>query len=190
MDSSVSPKDEIWFLRVCHHISPGLYCRTRWLLWNFGRKFVSYILPTQPPVQWLPDLSRGKAAGAWLWPPTTSSAEVKERVELYLYSPSGPSWPVLGWTVPLPFIFCPSSALIRHIGVPATPKTTEVQIKKKKEPSQSSRRQTGDVMQIVHLRPQNIKLRRSKFSLYSDVMTGICVSVPKILRVILIIIKK
>jgi len=23
-------------------------------------------------------------------------AEVKERVELYLYSPSGPSWPVLG----------------------------------------------------------------------------------------------
>jgi hypothetical protein len=25
-----------------------------------------------------------------------SSAEVKERVELYLYSPSGPSWPVLG----------------------------------------------------------------------------------------------
>jgi len=28
--------------------------------------------------------------------PTPSSAEVKERVELYLYSPSGPSWPVLG----------------------------------------------------------------------------------------------
>jgi len=27
--------------------------------------------------------------------PPTSSAEVKERVELYLYSPSGPSWPVL-----------------------------------------------------------------------------------------------
>jgi hypothetical protein len=28
--------------------------------------------------------------------PTPSSAEVKERVELYLYSPSGPSRPVLG----------------------------------------------------------------------------------------------
>jgi len=28
--------------------------------------------------------------------PPTSSAKVKERVELYLYSPSGPSWPVLG----------------------------------------------------------------------------------------------
>jgi len=28
--------------------------------------------------------------------PPSSSAEVKERVELYVYSPSGPSWPVLG----------------------------------------------------------------------------------------------
>jgi len=28
--------------------------------------------------------------------PLPSSAEVKERVELYLYSPSGPLWPVLG----------------------------------------------------------------------------------------------
>ena len=32
--------------------------------------------------------------------PLTSSTEVKERVELYLYSPSGPSWPVLGRTLP------------------------------------------------------------------------------------------
>jgi len=30
--------------------------------------------------------------------PSPSSADVKERVELYLYSPSGPSWPDLGWT--------------------------------------------------------------------------------------------
>jgi len=28
--------------------------------------------------------------------PSPCSAEVKERVELYLYSPSTPSWPVLG----------------------------------------------------------------------------------------------
>ena len=28
--------------------------------------------------------------------PPPSSPEVKERVELYLYSPSGPSWLVLG----------------------------------------------------------------------------------------------
>jgi hypothetical protein len=32
---------------------------------------------------------RGKAAGAWRWLPTPSSAEVKERVELYLYSAVG-----------------------------------------------------------------------------------------------------
>jgi hypothetical protein len=38
----------------------------------------------------------GKAAGTWRWRPNI----VKERVELYLYSPSGPSWPVLGWTLP------------------------------------------------------------------------------------------
>jgi hypothetical protein len=47
----------------------------------------------------------GKAAGAWRWPPTTSSAEVKERVGLYLHSPSGPLWPVIGWPLPLPCIF-------------------------------------------------------------------------------------
>ena len=35
---------------------------------------------------------RGKAAGAWRWPPTPSSSEFKERVELrvYFYSPCGP----------------------------------------------------------------------------------------------------
>ena len=27
MDSSVSPKDEIWFLRMCHHISNSVYYR-------------------------------------------------------------------------------------------------------------------------------------------------------------------
>jgi hypothetical protein len=39
---------------------------------------------------------RGKTAGAWLCPHTPPKAEVKERVELYLYSTSEPSWPVLG----------------------------------------------------------------------------------------------
>jgi hypothetical protein len=42
--------------------------------------------------------SGGKAVGAWRWPPTPSSAKVKERVYLYIYSPSRPSWPVLWWT--------------------------------------------------------------------------------------------
>jgi hypothetical protein len=32
-----------------------------------------------------------------------SSTEVKESVELYLYSTSGPSWPVLEWPLPLSY---------------------------------------------------------------------------------------
>ena len=36
--------------------------------------------------------------------PLPPSADVKERVELYLYSPSRPSWPVLGRNLPS-FIF-------------------------------------------------------------------------------------
>jgi len=37
-----------------------------------------------------------KRPGRGIDHPTPSSAKVKERVELYLYFPSGPSWPVLG----------------------------------------------------------------------------------------------
>ena len=36
--------------------------------------------------------------------PPQSSAEVKERVGLCRYSPSGPSWFVIGWTLPLPLL--------------------------------------------------------------------------------------
>jgi len=45
----------------------------------------------------------GKLTGKWRWPPTSFNAEVNERVELYVYSASGPSWPVLGWNLPLTF---------------------------------------------------------------------------------------
>jgi hypothetical protein len=63
------------------------------------------IFRTRPERSWGPPsllyngyrvVAGGKAAGAWHWPLTPSSAEVNERVELYLYSPSWPSWPVLG----------------------------------------------------------------------------------------------
>jgi hypothetical protein len=37
--------------------------------------------------------------------PPQSSAEVKERIELYLYSPFGPSWPVVGRALPLPYSY-------------------------------------------------------------------------------------
>jgi hypothetical protein len=44
-------------------------------------------------------LSRGvKWSGHGINHPPPSRAEVKERVELYLYSPSVPSWHVIGWT--------------------------------------------------------------------------------------------
>jgi hypothetical protein len=52
-------------------------------------------------------MGNGSFPGA-KWPgrgvdhPLPPRAEVKERVELYLYSPSGPFWPVLGCTLPSP----------------------------------------------------------------------------------------
>ena len=69
---------------------------------RWGQKFPSRptLGPTKLPVQWVPEV---KAAGAWGWPPTPSTAEVKERVELCFCSPSVPSWPVVGWTLPLWF---------------------------------------------------------------------------------------
>jgi hypothetical protein len=55
--------------------------------------------PTQPPVKLVPGLSRGvkrPGRGADHTPP--SKCQGHERVELHLYSPSGPSWPVIGRT--------------------------------------------------------------------------------------------
>ena len=45
--------------------------------------------------------------------PLPSSSEVKERVELYLYFPSGPSWPVVGWPLPLP-LHSPETPVTRY----------------------------------------------------------------------------
>jgi len=49
--------------------------------------------------------------------PPLSSAEVKERVELYLYSTSGPLWPVLGQTLPLPL---PLTRLTHNLDFPGS----------------------------------------------------------------------
>jgi hypothetical protein len=42
---------------------------------------------------------REKRPGRNVGHPPPSSAEVKERVEVYNYSPFGPSWPVVKWTI-------------------------------------------------------------------------------------------
>jgi len=62
---------------------------------------------TKPPVLWVPVSFPGvKRLGRYVDNPPQSSAEVKERVELFLYSPFWPSWPVIGRTfVFLPFTF-------------------------------------------------------------------------------------
>jgi hypothetical protein len=44
--------------------------------------------------------------------PPPSSAEVKKkRIKLYLYSPSVPSWPVIGWALPLLYLILASCRL-------------------------------------------------------------------------------
>ena len=57
-----------------------------------GRRDVSHpsrlaLRPTEPPVQWVPALSRGVRCGRDADPSLPSSTEVKNGVELYLYSP-------------------------------------------------------------------------------------------------------
>jgi hypothetical protein len=57
--------------------------------------------PTHPLVEWVPHLfPTGKQPGHGADYPPPSSAKDKERVELYVCSLSGPSWPVTGRTLP------------------------------------------------------------------------------------------
>ena len=48
-----------------------------------------------------------KRPGRGVDPPP--SGEVEGRVKLYIFSPSGPSWPVPGWPLPLPLPLPPKS---------------------------------------------------------------------------------
>jgi hypothetical protein len=90
---------------------------------HFTRRLI-YILIiscfcTRPDRSWGPSsplyngyrfFPEGKVARSWRWPPTPSSTEVKQRVEIYLFSTYRPSWPVLWWTLPL---LLPCSVILR-----------------------------------------------------------------------------
>ena len=82
--------------------------------------YIPYIPgPTQPPIQWIPGHSRGvRGPGRGVNHTPMPSAEVKERVELYLYSPSMPSWLVLGWIsryFNILFIMCRTVQVIQFL---------------------------------------------------------------------------
>jgi hypothetical protein len=69
---------------------------------DFPHPFRLALGPAQLPIQRGVGSFLGvKRPGGDVGHPPASSAEVIERVELYLYSTSCPSWPVLGWTLPL-----------------------------------------------------------------------------------------
>jgi hypothetical protein len=76
---------------------------------------------TIKPTKWVPCLfPGGKSGGARRWQSTPSSAEVKERIELYLYShPSWPSWPVLVWPIKHSLSLTKKNQFIIFIGINA-----------------------------------------------------------------------
>jgi hypothetical protein len=74
---------------------PGIESRWRW---DFQHPSKSAMGATQPPGG-TGSFRRVKRTVRGVDYPPPSSAEVKDRVELYLCSTIGPAWPVLGWTL-------------------------------------------------------------------------------------------
>ena len=76
---------------------PGIESRWRRDFPNLSRPALG---PTHPPVQWVPGLSGVRRPGRGADHPPPSKHRGHERVELYLYSPSGPQWPVIWRALP------------------------------------------------------------------------------------------
>ena len=79
-----------------------------------------YIRPGVHPASYTMDTGSFpgvKRLGRGVDHPPPSSAEVEGRVELYICSPSGPSWPVLGWILPftLCIYICPSKPTKKRV---------------------------------------------------------------------------
>jgi hypothetical protein len=83
-------------IATCYSLdSPGI---ESWWGWEYLHLSRPVLGPTQPAVQWVPGLfPRPRQLGHGVDHPPPYAMEVKERVELYLYIPSGPLWPILGW---------------------------------------------------------------------------------------------
>jgi hypothetical protein len=83
----------------------GTGIKSRWRR-DFPYPSTPALGPTQPSIQWVTGLSPGvERPRRGADHPPLSCAEVEGRVELYICSPFEPSWPLLGWTLPLLFTF-------------------------------------------------------------------------------------
>jgi len=63
---------------------------------DYPHPFRPVLRPSQPPVQWVAGLSRGKRMSHGVDHSATSNAEVKGRIQQYLYSPFRPECPLKG----------------------------------------------------------------------------------------------
>ena len=92
-----------------------LLIESRWE-WAFPQPTRPILWPTHCSVRWVPCLFPGtKADGTCHWPPTPSSAEVKERVNLYRYIRSGPSCQVIGYSTFFTFSYVYRSFVLFRI---------------------------------------------------------------------------
>jgi len=79
MDSSVSPKDEIWFLRVCHHISNAVYIRIYTVINYIHVQGLSFVVSMSTA-----SFSHRKPASAGTYRGNCRARDSDKRNELYL----------------------------------------------------------------------------------------------------------
>jgi len=97
-------QDSMVAIATCYGLdSPRI--ESQWGRQDFLHPSRPVLGPAQPPIQWVPRLSpRVKRLGHGVDHPSPSGDETQERVGLY--SPSGPLWPVLGWTLQIHLLRC------------------------------------------------------------------------------------
>jgi hypothetical protein len=83
-------------IAACHG-QDGLGIKFQWW-WDFSHLSRSALGPTQPPINGYQIILGVKWPEHGVNHPPPSSAEAKGRVEVYLYSPTVPSWLVIVWS--------------------------------------------------------------------------------------------